>query len=99
MSVGLDHIDLETCASRGISVGYTPDLLSDTTAELAMTLTLNACRRIGEAQRAVYSGVWNGGPVRCILYYLQTILVFQDKQPNIFSLLLLFEILFCLMSC
>ncbi|KAH7703432.1 Glyoxylate reductase/hydroxypyruvate reductase, partial [Aphelenchoides avenae] len=49
MSVGHEHIDLEECKRRGISVGYTPDVLTEATAELTVALTLATSRRIVEA--------------------------------------------------
>jgi glyoxylate/hydroxypyruvate reductase len=48
MSVGYEHIDLAECKARGILVGYTPDVLTDATAELTMALLLATSRRIVE---------------------------------------------------
>jgi lactate dehydrogenase-like 2-hydroxyacid dehydrogenase len=48
MSVGLDHIDIPECRRRGIAVGYTPGVLTETTAELTVALLLAASRRIKE---------------------------------------------------
>ena len=48
MSVGYDHIDLKTCKERGIPVGYTPDVLTDATAELTVALLLSVSRRLME---------------------------------------------------
>jgi lactate dehydrogenase-like 2-hydroxyacid dehydrogenase len=39
-SVGLDHIDLKAAAARKISIGYTPGVNADATAEIAMLLML-----------------------------------------------------------
>lgn len=36
MSVGYEHIDIAECKKRGIRVGYTPDCLTDATAELTI---------------------------------------------------------------
>ena len=36
MSVGADHIDLEACKARSLRVGYTPDVLTEATAELTI---------------------------------------------------------------
>lgn len=58
ISVGLDHIDLEECHSRKIRVGYTPDVLTDATAELTVALMLATGRRLMEANKAVYNGEW-----------------------------------------
>ena len=50
MSVGLEHIDIPECRKRGIAVGYTPGVLTDTTAELTMALVLATSRRIAEGK-------------------------------------------------
>lgn len=57
-SVGVDHIDLAAATKRGIPVGYTPGVLTETTADLAFALLLAAARRIGEADRFVRAGQW-----------------------------------------
>ena len=57
-AVGSDNIDREAAAARGIDVGVTPDVLTDTTAELAFALMLAAARRLPEAERAVRAGDW-----------------------------------------
>ena len=57
-AVGSDNIDREAAAARGIHVGVTPDVLTDTTAELAFALMLAAARRLPEAERAVRAGEW-----------------------------------------
>lgn len=44
-SVGFDHIDLKAAAAGGLVVTNTPDVLTNATADLAMMLLLNACRR------------------------------------------------------
>jgi lactate dehydrogenase-like 2-hydroxyacid dehydrogenase len=49
MTVGCDHIDLSAIKSRGIPLGYTPDVLTDTTADLTAALVLAVSRRMGEA--------------------------------------------------
>ena len=48
MSVGFDHVDLQECKKRNIPVGYTPNVLTDATAELTVTLLLATARRIHE---------------------------------------------------
>ena len=57
-AVGTNNIDLQEATRRGISVGNTPDVLTDATADLAMALLLGAARRIGEAQSYVKAGAW-----------------------------------------
>lgn len=58
VSVGYDHISLEECWKRNILVGHTPNVLSDSTADMAITLCLAAGRRIPEARQAVIDGAW-----------------------------------------
>ncbi|KAG0750473.1 hypothetical protein G6F62_003682 [Rhizopus arrhizus] len=58
MSVGYDHIDVEAVKSRNILIGYTPDVLTDATADLTILLTLGAARRIKEAIQAAENGLW-----------------------------------------
>ncbi|KAG8191750.1 hypothetical protein JTE90_008813 [Oedothorax gibbosus] len=63
-SVGYDHIDLDECKKRGIVVGNTPDVLTDTTAELTVALLLATSRRLIEANKEVTNGGWTGwGPL------------------------------------
>ncbi len=57
-SVGVNHVDLEAAAARGIVVTNTPDVLSDATAEIAILLMLGAARRAGEGERLVRSRAW-----------------------------------------
>ena len=57
-SVGVDHVDLQAAADRGIIVTNTPDVLSDATAEIAILLMLGAARRAGEGERLVRSQQW-----------------------------------------
>lgn len=57
-SVGLDHVDLRAATARGIPVGHTPGVLTETTADLAFALLLAAARRIAEADRFVRDGRW-----------------------------------------
>lgn len=40
ISVGHDHIDVAECKKRGIKIGYTPDVLTDATAELTVSINL-----------------------------------------------------------
>ena len=58
MAVGVDNIDLAACRSRGIKVGHTPDVLTETTADLAFGLLIAAARRFGEGIRDVAGGRW-----------------------------------------
>lgn len=56
--VGLDRLDLAAAKARGIAVGYTPDVLNDCVADLAMALMLDIGRRVSEADRFVRAGGW-----------------------------------------
>lgn len=57
-SVGVDHVDLEAAAERGIIVTNTPDVLSDATAEIAILCMLGAARRASEGEKLVRSAEW-----------------------------------------
>lgn len=57
-SVGVDHVDLQAAADKGIIVTNTPDVLSDATAEIAILLMLGAARRAGEGERLVRNQQW-----------------------------------------
>ena len=57
-AVGFNNIDLEEATRRGIRVGNTPGVLTEATADMAMTLLLAAARRIWEAGSDVRAGRW-----------------------------------------
>jgi glyoxylate reductase len=50
-AAGVDNIDLEAARNRNVRVTNTPDVLTETTAELAITLTLALLRRVAEGDR------------------------------------------------
>ena len=52
-AVGVDNIDLDAARGRGVVVANTPDVLTETTAELALALTLALLRRVTEGDRFV----------------------------------------------
>lgn len=58
--VGYNHIDVDAARRAGVAVTNTPDAVTDATADLAMTLILSACRRAGEGERLLRSGLWLG---------------------------------------
>jgi lactate dehydrogenase-like 2-hydroxyacid dehydrogenase len=60
VGVGVDRIDLDTCARRGIAVTTTPGALDDATADLTFALILATRRRVVEGDRLVRSGGWPG---------------------------------------
>jgi lactate dehydrogenase-like 2-hydroxyacid dehydrogenase len=57
-AVGFDNIDVAACARRGIPVGNTPGVLTETTADLAWALLMAAARRLPEGDRYVRDGKW-----------------------------------------
>src|SRR5487761_332671 len=59
-AVGLDNVDIPACTDRGIYVGHTPEVLTDATADLAITLLLAAARRVVEADREMREGRYFG---------------------------------------
>jgi glyoxylate reductase len=59
-AVGYDNVDLEACRARGVVVTNTPDVLTNATAELAVTLMLGAARHVGQGERLVRAGEWTG---------------------------------------
>jgi glyoxylate reductase len=58
MAVGYDNIDIAAATARNIVVGYTPGVLTETTADLAFTLMVAAARRIVEADNYTRQGKW-----------------------------------------
>ena len=60
MAVGYDNIDVHACAARGVIVTNTPDVLTEATADLTWALLLAAARRLGEGERLVRAGGWDG---------------------------------------
>lgn len=65
--VGYNHIDVDAAARVGIAVSNTPDVLTDATADIALTLLLATARRAGEGERMVRSGAWGGFDVKGLL--------------------------------
>jgi glyoxylate reductase len=57
-AVGVDNIDVEAASARGIAVGNTPDVLTDSTADLAVALMLGIGRRLVEGDAYVRRGEW-----------------------------------------
>ena len=57
-AVGTDNVDLDAATARGIPVGNTPDVLTETTADLAWALLMATARRLGEGERHVRAGDW-----------------------------------------
>jgi lactate dehydrogenase-like 2-hydroxyacid dehydrogenase len=58
MAVGYDNIDITAATERGIPVGHTPGVLTDTTADFAFALLMAGARRIVEGDAYVKTGRW-----------------------------------------
>lgn len=58
--VGYSHIDTESALKNDIVVTNTPEVLSECTADIAMTLMLMSARRAGEGERQLRAGQWQG---------------------------------------
>lgn len=57
-AVGVNNVDLPACTARGVRVGNTPGVLTDATADIAVTLLLAAARRLGESATDAKEGRW-----------------------------------------
>lgn len=57
-SVGYEHIDLAAAKKKNIKIGYTPDVLTNATADLTIGLMLDLMRRITEGDRLIRTGNW-----------------------------------------
>lgn len=63
MAVGFDNIDIDVAKQKGVTVTNTPEVLTETTAELGFTLMLATARRIVEAEQYIQEGQWKSwGP-------------------------------------
>jgi glyoxylate reductase len=62
VAVGYNNIDVPACAERGIIVTNTPGVLTEATADIALSLVLMTTRRLGEGERVIRSGQpWQWG--------------------------------------
>ncbi len=60
---GVDHIDIASARTRGITVTNTPAVLTEDTADMTMALILATSRRLAEGERLIREGKWTGwGP-------------------------------------
>jgi glyoxylate reductase len=66
-AVGVDNVDVEAAARRGIVVTNTPDVLTEATADLTWALILAVARRLREGETLVRSGEWRGWHPRQLL--------------------------------
>lgn len=58
MAVGVDNINISACTQRGIPVGNTPGVLTESTADLTMALILSISRNLPRASRDAIEGHW-----------------------------------------
>lgn len=64
LAVGYDNIDVAFATKKGVAVCNTPDVLSDTTADLTFALLMATARRIVESSEYIKQGKWkNWGPM------------------------------------
>lgn len=58
MAVGVDNIDVAECERRGIALGHTPGVLTETVADTAFALLAAIVRRLPEGEKVVREGRW-----------------------------------------
>lgn len=64
MAVGFDNIDVAAATARGVPIGNTPGVLTDTTADFAWALLMAAARRVVEGDKFTRAGKWKTwGPI------------------------------------
>lgn len=66
-AIGVDNVDVAEATKRGVLVCNTPDVLTETTADLAFTLMLMAARRVPESIEFVRQGAWKTWDPRLLL--------------------------------
>jgi len=66
-SIGMEHLAIEALKARGIAVLATPDVLSESCADVALLLMLGAARRVVESSALVRTGEWRGWTPRQLL--------------------------------
>ncbi|MCG6111696.1 MAG: D-glycerate dehydrogenase [Paracoccus sp.] len=57
---GFNHIDVAAARAAGVAVTNTPDVVTDATADIALTLMLMTLRRASEGERVLRAGEWTG---------------------------------------
>jgi glyoxylate reductase len=67
VAVGYDNVDVAAATRRGVVVTNTPDVLTETTADLAWALLLAAARRVAEADRFTRAGRWKAWGLELLL--------------------------------
>jgi lactate dehydrogenase-like 2-hydroxyacid dehydrogenase len=65
--VGYNHIDVDAASAAGVLVTNTPGAVTDATADIALSLILMTARRLGEGERLLRAGQWQGwGPTQML---------------------------------
>ena len=59
-AVGYENIDIDAARARGVRVSHTPGVLTEATAEIALSLLLDCARRVTEGDRLLRAGRWKG---------------------------------------
>ncbi|MBZ0287021.1 MAG: D-glycerate dehydrogenase [Anaerolineae bacterium] len=67
MAVGYDNIDIAAARERGIHIGNTPGVLTESTADLAFALLLAAARRLMEGVEYIRAGEWRTWDPKALL--------------------------------
>ncbi|MCL6499645.1 MAG: D-glycerate dehydrogenase [Firmicutes bacterium] len=67
VAVGYDNVDVPAATRRGVVVTNTPDVLTETTADLAWALLLAAARRVAEGDRFTRAGRWRSWGLELML--------------------------------
>jgi glyoxylate reductase len=67
IAVGYDNIDIEAARARGIRVGNTPGVLTESTADLAFALLLAGARRLLEGVEYIRAGQWRTWEPKALL--------------------------------
>lgn len=60
MTVGYNNLDVPACRARGLRLSNAPGVLTEATADFGLALLLAAARRVGESERYLRAGQWNG---------------------------------------
>ncbi|WP_414707274.1 2-hydroxyacid dehydrogenase [Rudaea sp.] len=66
-AVGYDNLDLAALTAAGIVATNTPDVLNEAVADFAWALLLAAARRVGEGERYLRAGRWQGSSFHLLL--------------------------------
>lgn len=66
-SAGIDYVDVPEVKRRGIPLGYSPEVLSDAVADLAVGLMISAARRFHEGNLKIVNDQWDSGDPQWML--------------------------------